>query len=319
MDFIRMQAPVVALEHLRVIDGTGGMPTSDQTILISGDKIEAIGGSASVAIPPDAGRVNLSGYTAIPGLVGMHDHLFYVTGSVNAEYLAHDMPLSFPRLFLAEGVTTIRTTGSYEPYTDLEIEKAIDSGRMAGPKLDVTGPYFVDAEMGQIQIHGLRGPEDARRTVNYWAAEGATSFKVYAYITRAELAAVVETAHEHGLTVAGHLCSIGFSEAAEFGIDCLEHGLIVDTEFVRGKKPEICPESNWPGTLELEVSGKEIQTTIDTLIQHHVAITSTLAIYESFLVSWSGAPQRALDSLSENSVKAYQEYRLPKSTRGLRP
>lgn len=43
-----MQAPVVALEHLRVIDGTGGMPTSDQTILISGDKIEAIGGSASV-------------------------------------------------------------------------------------------------------------------------------------------------------------------------------------------------------------------------------------------------------------------------------
>ncbi len=109
--------------------------------------------------------------------------------------------------------------------------------------------------------------------------------------------------------MAGHLCSIGFIEAAKLGIDSLEHGLMVDKEFVPGKKPDVCPESNWPGTLELDVNGKEIQATIDAMVKHRVAITSTLAIYESFLVSWPGARQPALDSLSEDSLKGYQAYR----------
>jgi imidazolonepropionase-like amidohydrolase len=308
-DFIRIRASQVALEHVEIIDGTGGESRRDQVILISDGKIAAIGNAGSVAIPQEASRIELTGYSAIPGLVGMHDHLFYVTSSVNDNYLVHDMPLSFPRLFLANGVTTIRTTGSYEPFTDLEIKRAVDQGKMIGPKIHVTGPYLVDQELGQIQIHALAGPEDARRTVNYWAAEGATSFKAYEYITRAELKAAIEEAHRHGLTVAGHLCSIGFTEAATLGIDSLEHGLMVDTEFVPGKKPDVCPESNWPGTLELDVNGKEIQATIDTLVKHRVAITSTLAIYESFLVSWPGAPQPALDSLNEDSLKGYEAYR----------
>jgi hypothetical protein len=134
----------------------------------------------------------------------MHGHLFYVTAEVNDNFVAHDMPLSFPRLFLANGVTTIRTAGSYEPYADLEIKRAIDEKRIIGPKISATGPYLVDANLDQIQIHKLAGPDDAVRLLNYWAREDMTSFKAYEYISRAELKAAIAASHDQGLTVAGH-------------------------------------------------------------------------------------------------------------------
>src|SRR5258707_1641681 len=148
---------------------------------------------------------------------------------------------SFPRLYLALGVTTIRTTGSVAPYTDLEIKRLIDSGRMIGPKMYVTAPYLEGRGSFTPVMHELTGPDDARRMVNYWADLGATSFKAYMNITRDELRAAAEEAHKRKLKITGHLCSVGFREAAEAGIDDLEHGFIVDTEFVSGKKPDQCP------------------------------------------------------------------------------
>lgn len=314
-DFIRIHATLVALEHLRVIDGTGAPAKSDQTIVISAGKIAAMGESNSIKIPHTAQRVDFSGHTAIPGLVGMHDHLFYVTAEVNDNFVAHDMPLSFPRLFLANGVTTIRTTGSYEPYEDLEIKKAVDRGKMIGPKMNLTGPFLVNEQFGQIQPHKLTGPEDAVRTVNYWADEGMTSFKAYEYISRAELKAAIEAVHKRGLTIAGHLCSVGFREAAEMGIDSLEHGLFVDTEFDPKKQPDICPgpENDWPATVDLEVNSDQIRQTIETLIKHHVAVTSTLDIIEKSLSPPPDVRQVILDSLDADARKSAQEFRLSKS------
>ena len=309
---IREQAPVVAIEHVRVIDGTGAPPRSDQTILISGGKIAAIGDSGLVSLPGQAKHLDLSGYSALPGLVGMHDHLFYVTAEVNDNFIAHDMPLSFPRLFLANGVTTIRTAGSYEPYTDLEIKRAIDQGKMIGPKINLTGPYLVDGNFGQIQIHKLTGPEDAARLVNYWADQGITSFKAYEHISRAELQAAISVAHQRGLSVAGHLCSIGFREAAEMGIDSLEHGLFVDTEFDLAKEPDTCPPNDWPADVNLEVNSAPIRETIEDLIRHGVAVTSTLPIIEKSLPGARWFPQAAMDSLDPDAVKSSREYRTRK-------
>src|SRR5579859_3253985 len=167
-DFIRVQSPVIALEHVRVIDGTGAAARADQTIVISGGKIAAIGASGSVQVPADAKRLDFTGYSALPGMVGMHDHLFYPSGGG----LYHDMPFSFPRLYLALGVTTIRTTGSMEPYTDLEIKKAVDAGKIPGPKINATGPYMEGEGIPLLQLHQLTGPDDATRTVEYWVAEG---------------------------------------------------------------------------------------------------------------------------------------------------
>ena len=306
-DFIRVQSPVIALEHVRLIDGTGAAARPDQTIVISGGKVTAIGNAGSVQIPPEAQHIDYTGYSAMPGLVGMHDHLFYPAGGG----LYHDMPFSFPRLYLAMGVTTIRTTGSIEPYFDLELKKGIDQGKLIGPKMNVTGPYIEGEGAFTRQMHALRDPEDARQTVAYWISEGVGSFKVYNVLTRAELKATVEEAHKHNIKVTGHLCSIGFREAAEIGIDDLEHGLTVDTEFFPDKKPDVCPNPNQAAAAaaKLQVSSPEIQATIKTLLEHHVAVTSTLPVFEQFVPSRPDEPQKVLDMLSDDARKAYQANR----------
>ncbi|MGC2697293.1 MAG: amidohydrolase family protein, partial [Candidatus Angelobacter sp.] len=238
----------------------------------------------------------------------MHDHLFYPAGGG----LYHDMVFTFPRLYLALGVTTIRTTGSMEPYTDLEIKKAIDAGKNPGPKINATGPYMEGEGIPLLQLHQLTGPDDASRTVEYWVAEGARSFKAYNFITRAELKAVIDTAHKHGIKVTGHLCSIGFREAADLGIDDLEHGLTVDTEFYPDKKPDICPNPNQAAAAaaKLDIASEPIQTTIKKMVDKHVALTSTLPVFEQFVPSRPDVPQKVLDLLSDDARKAYQANRV---------
>ncbi|HWS99776.1 MAG TPA: amidohydrolase family protein [Pyrinomonadaceae bacterium] len=283
--FVRVDAPVVALQHVRVIDGTGAPPLEDQTIVISGGKVQSVAPSAGAKVPADARVLDLTGYTVLPGLVGMHNHMFFPMGGSPPMY--SNMGSSFPRLYLALGVTTVRTTGSVAPYTDLELKRLIDSGRLLGPKMHVTAPYLEGPGAFTPVMRQLTGPDDARRMVNYWADSGATSFKAYMNITRDELRAVVEEAHKRGLKVTGHLCSIGYREAAEIGIDNLEHGLFADSEFVADKKPDQCPPGGAVGAslLQLDLNGPAAQATIRTLVEKKVAITSTLPVFEA-----AGAP-----------------------------
>jgi imidazolonepropionase-like amidohydrolase len=286
--FVKEDAQVLVLEHVRVIDGTGEAAREDQRVVLDHGKIVHVGPeTAGEATPAGAKVLDLTGKSIIPGLVGMHEHLFYPLpeGGPGLLPLYGEMADSAPRLYLAGGVTSARTAGSLEPYTDISVKQAIDAGKIPGPRLFLTGPYLEgDPSIGP-QLHALTGPEDAARLVNYWAAEGATSFKAYMHITPQELKAAIDAAHAHGLKVTGHLCAVGFKEAAALGIDNLEHGLAVDTEFFPNKKEGVCPGQN-PGQAalaKLDVEGPEIQATIQDLIAHHVAVTSTLAIFESFV------------------------------------
>jgi imidazolonepropionase-like amidohydrolase len=278
--FIRVEAPLVALTHVRVIDGSGATPLEDQTIVIANGKIQTLGPSAAANVPPGAQVLDLKGYTVLPGLVGMHDHMFFPMGGNPPMY--SNMGSSFPRLYLALGVTTIRTTGSVAPFTDLEIKKLIDSGRMIGPKMHITGPYLEGRGSFTPVMHELTSPDDARRMVNFWADQGATSFKAYMNITRDELRAAVEEAHKRGLKVTGHLCSIGYREAAEIGIDNLEHGLFPDSEFVPNKQPDKCPGAAVNISLrQLDLNSDPVKETIRTLVAKNVALTSTLPVFEA--------------------------------------
>jgi imidazolonepropionase-like amidohydrolase len=282
--YLRVSTPKVVLEHVQVIDGTGAAPVPDRNVTIEGGKISAISAGADQPASDGTTVLDLRGYSVMPGIVGLHNHLFYLArpnygadGSSNGPFLFQQMSFSAPRLYLANGVTTMRTAGSIEPYTDLKLKRAIEEGIVPGPHLDVTGPYLDGPGNPNLQIHELTGPEDARQTVAYWADRGVTSFKAYKNITREELSAAVREAHKRGLKVTGHLCSVTYEEAVEAGIDNLEHGFFVNTALDPGKKPDTCSASQGDYTLEhMAPGGSEADRLIALLVRHHVAITSTL-------------------------------------------
>ena len=301
--FVKVETPLVALTHLRVIDGTGAASRDDQTIVLSNGKIASVGAAAEASVPKDAQVLDLHGYSVIPGLVGMHDHLFYPMGNG----VFGEMAFSFPRLYLAAGVTTIRTGGSLEPYTDLEIRDQIKRGEAPGPTMHVTGPYLEGKGTFAVQLHQLSGPEDATRTVNYWLDEGVDNFKAYNFITADELSAAITAAHKRGAKVTGHLCSIGFREAASLGIDNLEHGLLVDTEFFPWKKPGECPDTpkDMDFISKLDVQSGPVHEMILDLVKHHVAITSTLPVFEVEVPGRPSIQRRVLDALTPEARSAF--------------
>ena len=302
--FVAVDSPVVALTHVRVIDGTGGAVQDDRAIIINHGKIQAVGPSSAITLPAGAKVMDLSGHTVIPGLIGMHQHMFYPSGGGVPMYPEH--AFSFPRLYLACGVTTMRTGGAMEPYTDLRVKNLIDTGLMPGPKIDVTGPFLEGAPATVPQMYELKGPEDARKMVEYWAGVGVTSFKAFMHITRAQLAAAVEEAHKHKIKVTGHLCAVGFREAAAIGIDNLEHGIIVDTEFTPGKKPDVCPGGDPRSVLaKLDINSGPVQDMIKDLVQRKVAITSTLAVFEAVQPDRPPLRQRMLDAMTPQAALSY--------------
>jgi imidazolonepropionase-like amidohydrolase len=311
-EFVVVDAPVVVLKHIRIIDGTGSAAVDDQSIVIAGGVIRAVQPSGSEADPVDAKVLDLKGYTAIPGLVGMHEHLFYITptghGHLPSEpRLFTEMAFSFPRLYLAAGVTTIRTAGSIEPYADLNLKRSIDLGQTPGPKMHLTAPFLEGQGSNRLQVHILTGQDDISRTVNYWADQGFTSFKTYINVSRDELRTVIKTAHARGLKVAGHLCAVGFREAASLGIDSLEHGLYSDAEFLPDKHPDVCPSSYGSARTMLsnEPDSQPVTDMIRDLVQHHVAITSTLVVREVGIPNHALIDQRIRDVLSPPSLMDY--------------
>src|SRR6202007_1183075 len=159
-----------------------------------------------------------------------------------------------------------------------------------------------------IQLHQLAGPDDATRTVNFWLDQGVDDFTAYMFITRAELGAAIQAAHKRGAKVTGHLCSVTFREAADLGIDDLEHGGFVDTEFVANKKPDVCPDDKPEDPFmmaKLDANSGPMHDSIQYLIAHHVAVTSTLPVFE--MGSFAGRPtmqKRVLDALSPDARSA---------------
>ena len=280
LSFVKVDAPLVALAHARIIDGTGAPAREDQTLLIRDGVIAAAGDSATVTVPEGATLLDLAGRTVMPGLVMVHEHLYYPTGPGVYGQLGE----SFVRLYLAGGVTTMRTGGNVNGFImDYNLKRLIESGRKAGPAIDVTAPYLNGANTF-TQMRAMEGPDDARRQVAYWADEGASSFKAYMNITRGELGAAIGEAHKRGIKVTGHLCSVTYGEAADLGIDNLEHGFLAATDFVAEKQPDACPQGRrtQESLLALDENGPAFTALVKKLIAKNVALTSTLTVFETF-------------------------------------
>jgi enamidase len=304
--FIAYSQPVIAFTHAEIVDGTGGKPRYEQTLVVKDGRIAALGPSARLRVPDGATVIDASHKTLIPGFVMVHEHLFYPMGAFGARNYS-SMLASFPRLYLAGGTTTARTGGSMSPYGDLNLKLAIDRGEAIGPDLDITGPYLNGPGLPILKMHVLSGPDDATRTVNYWADEGVTSFKAYINITRAELKAAIEAAHARGLKITGHLCSVTYREAAELGIDNLEHGFGVMTDFYKGKQPDLCPPRSQQAIADVDENSPEVKSLIRFLVAKHVVLTSTLTVFETFTPGRPEAPAEARALLLPDLRQMYEE------------
>lgn len=310
--YVRFPAGRIALVHVGVIDGTGAPRQDDMTVILDGPRIASVQ-SATAAIPAGVTAIDLAGRTLMPGLVGLHDHMYYIgrpdldaQGHSEPPLVVPQMTFTSPRLYLAAGVTTLRTTGSVEPYTDLNLKHQIDAGELPGPHMDVTGPYLEGPNSPFIQMHQLRDADDARRTVAFWAEQGATSFKAYMNITRAELRAAIAEAHRRGLKITGHLCSVTYSEAAALGIDDLEHGFFVNTQDDPGKQPDRCPATAGTPTLAGMGPGTPgAKALIDDLVRHHVALTSTLPVFEQSIPARAPIQARAMEAMTPEARESY--------------
>lgn len=304
--FVEIDAPLIAIKNVRVVPGDGDAVRGDQTIIVRNGRIAEIG--RDLHIPTEATIYDAAGMTALPGLVMMHEHLFYPSNKGQAGNYGDLQPIAFPRLYLAHGVTTMRTAGSMEPVNELQIKRGIAEGRMIGPDIDVTGPYLEGVGSNLDQAEPIETPAEARRIVNFWAAQGVTSFKAYNFISREVLGAAIDEAHKHNMKVTGHLCSVTFSEAAALGIDNLEHGLNSATDFMVGKEADQCKLYNAAMyVMSLDIDGKPVQNLISTLIDADVAITSTLAVFADYGSRTTHPTDQALAALSPEARMRYQQ------------
>src|SRR6266700_1670775 len=143
-EYIAVDTSLVALTHVLLVDGTGAAPKTDQTVVIRAGRIAAVGPAASVQIPAGARVMDMNGSSVIPGIVGMHDHLFYTAAGGRAVQMGY----TGSHLYLGSGVTTIRTTGSRSPYAEINLKDWIDHGLAPGPRIHLTAPYITGERGG---------------------------------------------------------------------------------------------------------------------------------------------------------------------------
>lgn len=294
--FVSVDAPVVALSHARLVDGTGAPARADQTIIIRGSRIEAVGPSSTTTVPADARVIDLTGHTVMPGQVGLHEHTYF-----DGVQRLTQMSTSGPLAYLAYGVTTAMTAGSQLPYQELNMKSAVDAGVLPGPNFLIAGPYLDGGPPRNGMAKRVTSPAEARAVVDYWAGEGATWLKFLGSETRDVLGAAIKEAHARGLKVTGHLCSVTFTEAAALGIDLLQHGFITNSDYVVGKVPDKCPPQNMHAQADVDVESPAVQASIKRIVAARTAVVSTLGVYETFMPTRSKLDPRALELLAPDT------------------
>jgi len=301
--FVKISDSEFVINNVRLIDGTGSLTQEDISVIVKKGRIVSISKTNDIKHRSITKVIDGRGHTLIPGLVMLHEHMFYPSG----EGRYNTNQVSFPPLYLAGGATTIRTGGSVDTYTDLAISREISAGNIAGPDIDVTAPYLEGPGAFLYAMPIISTPKEARNHVNFWADLGATSFKAYNWIDRKSLKSAIRAAHQRGLKVTGHLCSITYREAADMGIDNLEHGFYAATDWVLNKKLDECPRGEDTRILDIDLNGSEFIELVDHLISRDVALTSTLAVLERWAPDRKPPPKGAHESILPQLQERYKE------------
>ncbi|HVN41726.1 MAG TPA: amidohydrolase family protein [Steroidobacteraceae bacterium] len=256
----------IAVRCGSLIDGVSGALRRNVTVLIEQGRITAVG--ARLAVPSGLARLDLAGYTCLPGLIDMHTHLTDRAGEeadLSVYYRrtrADQAPIATANAAttLLAGFTAVRDVGTYVAWSDRDLRDAINAGTVIGPRMQVCGFYLtVPGGGGDLLIPGhpeseippyermgvARGAEEFARRAELAVAGGADALKVIASgavlayggvpgapeMTPEEIAAVVAVAHRHGLKVAAHAHGAqSIKEAIAAGVDTIEHASLIDEE-----------------------------------------------------------------------------------------
>jgi len=205
-----------AFTHVNLVPMTVEAIIPDQTVLVRGSRIVALGPTGQIAIPKDAAIVNGANAYLVPGLADMHMH-------TKPNWLSADWPVSPFNLYLAHGVTTIRDFGpkGRSPDNVLCWREGIKKGELSGPTIYTCGE----------QLRGyIDNPEEMVRRQK---AKPFDFVKLYSYLSRDEFHRAVSTANEVGIYTAGHIpFQVGLEDVLAAGMDEIAHVEELFWEFV---------------------------------------------------------------------------------------
>lgn len=270
----RMDRPV-AVEHVRLFDSEQAAMRNDQTVVIRGERIAAVGPSAFISVPPDALRIDGAGRTLLPGLIDMHNHLQAIDGLLN----------------IAAGVTGARDMGN--DIEDLRhLEEQWDSGTAIGPRvwkagmIDGRGPYQAPT--------GLYAdtPEEATAAVKRYADLGYVQIKLYSSLKPELVPGVVQAAHARGLRVSGHIPNgMIASQFVEAGADEVQHINFIFLNFLASLVKDTRTPERFTAVgdqaARLDLESKPVNDFIALLLERHTTVDVTLATFEGM---YTGRP-----------------------------
>lgn len=297
--YLKYNSKSITLINATIIDGTGSAIKHNQTLLIKDGVFISIGNEGEIKIPKNSKIIDLQGKTVIPGIIGMHNHL-HIPGFPDVGEIAS-------KLYLASGVTTIQTCGAASPYKELELSKKIAEGNVLGPDIIPSAP-FITGLSGNPNMIIPRNETHLRDTMQHWLRQGVKWFKVYRNIAPNDLKIVIDEAHKNDAKVRGHLCSITFEEASNWGIDGIEHGLNSTSDFRTNKEFGVCGGGR-EYMNKIIIGSKEVKDLHKLMINNGVALTSTLSIYEASIPNRAYADERTLEAMSPFLKNEYKERR----------
>jgi imidazolonepropionase-like amidohydrolase len=214
----------VAMTNVAVVDAASGI-RENQTVLVHGDRITAIGSAAKIRVPRHSRVLAAPGRFLIPGLWDMHVHLSIARQSA--------LPV-----LIANGITSVRDMGG-APDEINRWRDGIEGGRITGPRIFRAGPILNGKAFNEFQIP-VENASEARGAVRVLRKSGADFIKVHAAITRDAYFGVADECKKLAIPFAGHLPrAVSPEEASDAGQASLEHlGTLFDGRLAAGVKPE---------------------------------------------------------------------------------
>ena len=249
-----------------LIDGTGKSPIPNATVVTSHGKIVAAGPSASVQIPADAQRIDVSGKYIIPGLWDMH---------------AHYEQVEWGPIYLAAGVTTVRDVGNEYDFIT-QVRDAVNSGKALGPHMLLAGIVDGDGPMA-IGITRVNSPADAEKWVTRYHDSGFQQIKIYSSVKSENVKAICTEAHKLGMTVTGHIPNgMNAYEGVEDGMDMINHihyiaDLLLPKDFDPSKVKGV---ERLKILASADINSEQGKQAVAFFKQHGTVIDPTMALFE---------------------------------------